>query len=148
NGVGIGHVEFIEHLCRSRRQRRRHILKRRAPPSREAHPRAGKCQGTRDGRANPATRAGDQRMMPPKRTGAHRTTVAAARAKLASYCAFADAYCFGHWTALKPTLAASCSVQAGSARCGRAIAHRSARPAARIELAWSASEIAPTAIVP
>ena len=36
---------------------------------------------------------------------------------------------------------------AGSARCGRASAHRSARPAAMMLLTWSASEIAPTAIV-
>ena len=45
-----------------------------------------------------------------------------------------------------PIFAASCKVQAGSARCGRAMAQRSARPAAMIELAWSASEIAPTAM--
>ena len=43
--------------------------------------------------------------------------------------------------------AASVSVQAGLARCGRATAHRSARPAAMMLLTWSASEIAPTAIV-
>ena len=40
-----------------------------------------------------------------------------------------------------------CSVQAGLARCGRATAHRSARPAAMMLLTWSASEIAPTAMV-
>ena len=35
----------------------------------------------------------------------------------------------------QPMRAASCSVQAGSARCGRARAQRSARPAAMMELA-------------
>ena len=39
------------------------------------------------------------------------------------------------------------SVQEGLARCGRATAHRSARPAAMMLLTWSASEIAPTAMV-
>ena len=43
--------------------------------------------------------------------------------------------------------AASISVQAGLARCGRATAHRSARPATMMLFTWSASEIAPTAMV-
>ena len=43
--------------------------------------------------------------------------------------------------------AASVSVQAGLARCGRATAHRSARPAAMMLLTWSASLMAPTAMV-
>ena len=46
--------------------------------------------------------------------------------------------------ARQPIRAASISVHAGLARCGRPTA-RSARPAATMLLTWSASEIAPTA---
>ena len=47
----------------------------------------------------------------------------------------AAAYCFGQAIAFTPMRATSCSVHAGSARCGRAIAQRSALPAARMEFA-------------
>src|SRR5262245_47420233 len=69
------------------------------------------------------------------------------RWKLASICGLAVRYWRGQSTAVKPIFAASLSVHAGLARWGRATAHRSARPAAMMLLTWSASEIAPTAMV-
>src|SRR5690349_3422303 len=69
------------------------------------------------------------------------------RSRLRSSWSLAERYCFGHSISVTPIFAASSSVHAGLARCGRAIAHRSARPAATMLLTWSASEIAPTAIV-
>src|SRR6185369_15981588 len=69
------------------------------------------------------------------------------RSRLRSSCSLAERYCFGQSISVTPILAASSSVHAGLARCGRAIAQRSARPAATMLLTWSASEIAPTAIV-
>ena len=46
----------------------------------------------------------------------------------------------------KPYCAAACSVRYGSVRCPRAIAQRSARPAATTVLTWSALWMPPTAI--
>src|SRR5215472_16945416 len=70
-----------------------------------------------------------------------------ARARFLSSCSFPARYCLGHVMSGNPCLAASCTVQAGSARCGRATAHRSARPAAMIVFTWSPSKMLPTAMV-
>ena len=67
--------------------------------------------------------------------------------RCASSCGLAERYGAGQSTGFQPMRAASVSVHAGLARCGRATAHRSARPAAMMLLTWSASLIAPTAIV-
>src|SRR5260370_28493210 len=73
--------------------------------------------------------------------------MAAARSKLVSNWRLPGWYCGGQSTSWAPRRAASRSVQAASARCGRASAHRSARPEAMMALAWSASKMAPTAMV-
>src|SRR5260221_8480221 len=54
--------------------------------------------------------------------------MAAARSKLVSNWRLPGWYCGGQSTSWAPRRAASRSVQAASARCGRASAHRSARP--------------------
>ena len=56
-------------------------------------------------------------------------------------------YCGGQGCSGTPYQAAARSVKFGSVRCGRASATRSARPAARMVLTWSAVVMLPTHIV-
>ena len=77
-----------------------------------------------------------------------RSPASAARARLRSSCALPGQVLHRPRACrCSPAAAAACSVQYGSARCGRASAHRSARPAMMMLFTWSGSKIAPTAIV-
>jgi hypothetical protein len=101
-------------------------------------PQACKCSAATSGAATGVVHGVDATLVQPGRNRArsalYRVAGAAARARLVSYWLLAVRYCLGQATPVTPILAASCSVHAGSARCGRASAHRSARPAAMIEL--------------
>src|SRR5690606_23020608 len=146
DGLLVSHVEAFDHqrLAAQRHDFIGNRLKRSGPPPGQRHRKTPASQRQSYRAADACARPGDEGMLPAHFRPA---ASAAARARLFSYCERADRYCFGHSTPEKPIFAASCRTKDGSARCGRATAHRSARPAAITELAWSASEIAPTAMV-
>src|SRR5580704_5641788 len=78
-----------------------------------------------------------------------RSSVSSSRSRrlLRKICSLPARYCGGQWTDEASYQAAARMVKAGSTRCGRASATRSARPAATTVFTWSAVVILPTHIV-
>src|SRR5690606_8582762 len=98
-------------------------------PAHERNARAKASQPLRNGQANAARAARYERVPPFQWHGVVHfpagCAYAAALSKLVSSCRFAGKYCLGHVIPLTPMRADSRSVQAASAKCGRASAHRS-----------------------